>query len=81
MIILVAVFVNEKEPEDSSIIGTVYDIKKTQNGYTFSFDDSSGGKTRCFSRTEPVQSAVYSVKGTMSDDGNILFVSSMQFIS
>ncbi|MCL2032220.1 MAG: hypothetical protein FWH45_00065 [Methanomassiliicoccaceae archaeon] len=80
-IILAAVFVDRGEPEDNSIVGIAYEIKETQNGFTFFLEDSRGGKMKCFSRTEPTEYFVYSIKGTASDDGSIFFVNSMRIVS
>ncbi len=80
MIILMTVVINGEEPEDKSIIGIAYDIKSTQNGYTFYLDDSSGKEVRCFNRTAPLEYGVYQVKGTPSDDGSMLFLNYMQEI-
>jgi hypothetical protein len=77
LIIITTVFINGEEPEEKDTAGIAYDIKTTQNGYTFSFDD--GNKiTRCFTKTEPKEYELYLIKGSMSDDGSMLFVSSMQ---
>ncbi|MCL2148888.1 MAG: hypothetical protein FWH47_06080 [Methanomassiliicoccaceae archaeon] len=80
-IILTAVFVLPGDPEDRSMIGTAYGIKETQNGFTFYMEDTSGERVRCFCRAEPVERAVYAVKGALSDDGSMFFVSSMQMLS
>jgi len=82
-ILLMAALINEKGPEDrqeKDIVGIVYDIKTTKNGYTFSFEDSDGGNTRCFARSEPLEFGVYSIRGTFSDDGGMFFVDSMRAI-
>ena len=80
MILLLTVFINVNEPEDREITGISYDIKTTQSGYTFSLEDTNGKSVRCFFKTEPSELNVYSVKGTFSDDGSMLFVSSMRQI-
>jgi len=80
-IIMLAVFMNSEEPaEDKGMIGIAFDIKTTQNGYTFFLEDSDGGKIKCFVRSEPVEKEIYEIKGTFSEDGSILFVSSMKII-
>ena len=81
LMILVAVFIDRDEPEDEDVFGVVYDIKTTKNGYTFFFEDSDGGRTSCFARTEPTEYGVYSIRGSFSDDGGIFFVNSMDAVS
>jgi hypothetical protein len=78
MIVLITVFVNQEEPQNEDRIGVVYDLKRTQSGFTFMFDESDGEKVKCFSRTEPSELSVYVVRGSLSEDGSIFFVSSMQ---
>ena len=80
LIIMLTVFSNREEPHEESVVGVVYDIKETQSGYTFFMEDSGGGRTKCFTRVEPIGFAVYFVKGTMSDDGGILFINSMSIV-
>jgi hypothetical protein len=80
VIILTAVFTNQDEPADHSTIGIVHDIKTTQSGYTFMLEDSNGGQMKCFTRVEPADHSIYSIKGTMSEDGSIFFVSSMAML-
>jgi len=83
-ILLMAALINEKgpgpQPPEEDIVGIAYDIKTTKNGYTFSFEDSAGGSTRCFARTEPSEFGIYSIRGSMSDDGGMFFVDSMRAI-
>jgi hypothetical protein len=80
--ILIAAFVNEEEPgkEDKDMVGVVYDIKTTQSGYSFSFEDAQGDKMRCFARTMPAEFETYAIKGSFSDDGSMFFISSMQTV-
>ena len=80
-IILTAVFVVPGDPEDRGMIGMAYGVKETQNGFTFYMEDSDGERVRCFCRAEPVERAIYIVKGAFSDDGSMFFVSSMQVLS
>jgi len=81
-IILLAVFINTEEPaEENGIIGIAYDVKQTQNGFTFFIEDVDGGKIKCFVRSEPAEMQIYEIKGTFSEDGSIMFVSSMNPIS
>ena len=85
--ILVAAFVNGEgegkgsgKEKDEDIIGMVYDIRTTQSGYSFSFEDACGGNIRCFARTLPVEYGVYAIRGSLSEDGNMFFISSMREI-
>ncbi|MCL1810789.1 MAG: hypothetical protein FWG41_00995 [Methanomassiliicoccaceae archaeon] len=82
VIILMMVFVNGDEPgtEDEDIIGIAYDIRSTQSGYSFSFEDTGGGKIRCFTRTEPVEYGIYSINGGFSDDGGMFFINSIRLM-
>ena len=80
LIILLMLFINADEPQDKDIIGTAFDIRTSQNGYTFSVDDTDGDITRCFARIEPSEFGIYLIKGKASDDGSMFFVSSMQEI-
>ena len=73
-------FINSDEPRDENIVGMVYDIKTTQSGYTFSLDDTDGNVTKCFARTELSEFGIYVIKGKISDDGSMFFVSSIQDI-
>lgn len=78
LIVLVTVFVNQEEPQNDDIIGIVHEIKETQNGYTFVLDDSNGKHMKCFSRVRPDDHSVCVIKGTLSEDRTIFFVSSLQ---
>ena len=79
IIILMTVFIEADEPnKDEGIIGIAHDVKATLNGYTFYLEDSDGGEIRCFVRSEPTEFEIYEVKGSISDDGSMLFVSSMR---
>ena len=80
VILLMTLFVGGDDPGDDNedMAGIVYDIRTSQNGYTFSFDDSNGGTIRCFTRTKPVEFEPYIIKGSFSDDRSMLFVSSMR---
>jgi hypothetical protein len=75
------VFVNQEEPQNDDVIGIIYEIKQTQNGFTFTLDESNGEKMKCFTRVEPAEYSICTVKGSLSDDRSIFFVSSMQPIS
>lgn len=78
LIITLTVFIDTDEPEDKDMIGVVYDVKQAQAGYTFFMDSTGGDTIKCFFRTEPLEYGIYSLKGTFSDDGSILFVNSMR---
>ena len=79
-IVLITVFVNQEEPQDDDMIGIVHDIKETQNGFTFVLDESSGTHLKCFSRVKPEDHSLCVVKGNISEDKTIFFVSSFQTI-
>ncbi|MDR2698828.1 MAG: hypothetical protein LBB30_04050 [Candidatus Methanoplasma sp.] len=83
-ILIMAALINENGPageneeKEKNIVGIVYDIKATQNGFTFSFEGAIGGKIRCFSRAEPHELGEYFIKGTFSSDGGMFFVNHME---
>ncbi|MCL2296306.1 MAG: hypothetical protein FWC29_04405 [Methanomassiliicoccaceae archaeon] len=79
-IILLTLFISADEPEDKEIIGVAYDIRTTQNGYTFTIEDTNGEAIRCFTKTKLSECNIYSVKGTYSEDGSMLFVSSIRAV-
>ncbi|MDR0508659.1 MAG: hypothetical protein LBG63_02370 [Candidatus Methanoplasma sp.] len=79
-IILLTVFISAEEPEDKEIIGVVYDIRTTQNGYTFSIEDTNGETIRCFFRNELSEYGIYSIEGTFSEDRSMLFVNSVRTV-
>jgi len=80
--ILLAAFVNTDEPaEERGVVGIAYDVKTTQNGYTFFIEDVDGGKMKCFVRSLPIEREIYEIKGTLSEDGSIMFVSSMLLVT
>lgn len=81
LVILAAALFSNEEIEDNDIIGVVFDIDESQSGFTFSFEDHEGNGMRCFTRTMPENNSVYSIRGTMSDDGTMFFVSSMILIT
>lgn len=64
------------DPDD---IGIVSDIKESDSGFTFEFIGEDG-TYRCFSKERPYAGSVYEIKGRMSDDGTICFVSSMKLL-
>lgn len=57
--------------------GIAFDVRESRNGFTFSLDTSED-VIRCFSKVRPSDLGYYGVSGSMSDDGNILFVSHME---
>jgi DNA polymerase II small subunit/DNA polymerase delta subunit B len=83
-ILIMAALMNENGPaggneeKEKNIVGIVFDVRTTQNGYTFSFEDAIGGKIRCFSRAEPHEFGEYFIKGTFSSDGGMFFVDRME---
>jgi len=81
LIILITVAVNQEEPQNDDKIGIAHTVKGTQSGYTFILEDGDGIKMKCFTRIEPNEYAVYAVRGSLSGDGSIFFVSSMNMIS
>ncbi|AGI48542.1 hypothetical protein TALC_01576 [Thermoplasmatales archaeon BRNA1] len=65
------------EDESDSHVGIVHDVHKSENGFVFTLDDSSGESIRCFSKTPPDGCGMYEIEGSFSDDGSMLFVSKM----
>jgi len=80
LILILTVFIGSEEYDDKDeiLIGIVYEIHKTQNGYTFLLEDCCGEQIKCFARNEPADSGIYAVTGSYSDDRGILFVNSMR---
>jgi hypothetical protein len=66
--------------EEKGITGLVFDIHKTERGFTFSFEDTKGSDMRCFYYDEPVNNGIYSIKGSLSSDGNMFFVKEMKLL-
>lgn len=62
---------------DDAITGIVSNVKETDNGNTFFLTDTSGKIMKCYSSNVVNDGDVCSVKGTMSDDGNIFFISEL----
>jgi hypothetical protein len=79
--IILTVLLTEDETVNKERIGIIHGIEETQNGYTFTFEDSDGEDMRCFSRNEPDDNGIHKIIGTMSEDGSIFFVSSMVLLS
>jgi len=65
---------------EGGVAGIARDVKETENGFVFSLEDASGEETRCFSKDRPEPGAAYRVEGSMSDDGTMLFVSSLELL-
>ena len=66
--------------ENENNIGIVYDVKKTEKGYSFSFEDVNGIMIRCFSYDEPFHNGLYDIKGEFSTDGKMFFVNRMEYL-
>jgi len=78
IIIFVTTYINiETDENDDSIIGIVYDINESSKGFTFYFQDVFGNIIKCFSYDKPLNNIVYSLRGSVSSDNNIFFVSDM----
>lgn len=69
---------NDGEEEGTS--GIARDVKETENGFVFSLEDSSGEEMRCFSKERPEPGAVYRAEGSLSEDGTMLFISSLELL-
>lgn len=57
--------------------GIVHDISTSASGYTF-YIDVSEGEMKCYYPEKPEEYGHYRIKGTLSNDGSIFFVSVMQ---
>ena len=57
--------------------GIVHDVSASANGYTF-YIDISEGDLKCYYPERPEEYGYYRIKGTLSGDGSIFFVSVMQ---
>lgn len=82
VVIVMSIFVTFSEDESDSYdyTGIVYDIHSTTSGYRFFIQTSSGDHYRCFSYNEPVYCGYYALRGTLSEDGSMLFVSFMKHL-
>ena len=78
-IVLVATSI-VKDSDVNGMIGTVSDVSESSNGFVFYFDTSEGTTQKCFCRERPDVRHVYLVDGKLSDDGTILFISSMSVL-
>jgi hypothetical protein len=70
----------ENTTENTEILGVVYDVHTSAKGYVFSFENTEGESIRCFYYDEPINEAVYVIKGDLSDDGGMFFIKSMYVI-
>jgi len=66
--------------EDERSIGIVYDIRKTEKGFSFYFEDIEGSKMKCFSYDEPVNNGLYKIRGNLSNDGNMFFIDLIELL-
>ncbi|MDR1690245.1 MAG: hypothetical protein LBR42_00185 [Candidatus Methanoplasma sp.] len=80
MIMMTILMSSDDLSDEEGILGIAYDVRETQNGYTFHFDDAAGDTKRCFSRVEPNEYDVYLIEGIMSEDGGMFFISSLELI-
>lgn len=82
VVIVMSIFVTFSEDDEDSYdyTGIVYDINSTTSGYRFFIQTSSGDHYRCFSYNEPVDCGYYGLRGTLSEDGSMLFVSFMKHL-
>ena len=62
---------------DSGHVGLVRNVKTSENGFVFTFEESDGSVYRCFSKTEPSVGSLCEIKGSFSGDGTMFFASSI----
>lgn len=79
-ILIASSFFWDSEDDGNGEAGIVRDVRESENGYVFSLEGPDGEEFRCFSKTEPEEGFAYSVEGSWSDDGTMLFVSSMELL-
>lgn len=79
-IMLLSSFLTESEDNGSGIVGTVGDLKESEKGFIFTLFTSSGGEQRCFSRKAVAEGMAVEVKGSLSNDGSIYFISSVTIL-
>jgi len=77
-IIGIAMITSPEYEEEKGMTGLVFDIHKTEKGFTFSFEDTKGSHMRCFSYDEPTNDEIYTIKGNFSSDGNMFFIDEMK---
>ncbi len=78
ILIFILFWTSEKdEIHDDDIKGIVFDVKETKNGFTFFIETSDGKHEKCFFKECPEDLKSYSVRGTLSEDGTIIFVEKM----
>lgn len=82
VVIVMSIFVTFSEDDEDSYdyTGIIYDIHSTSSGYRFYIQTSSGDHHRCFSYNQPVECGYYALRGTLSEDGSMLFVSFMKHL-
>ena len=69
-----SVFVDGEDRLEPDYTGVVSDISKSTNGYVF-FLNTYDDVIRCYCSSRPSDLGYYGVTGSLSDDGNIFFVS------
>ncbi|HKM08932.1 MAG TPA: hypothetical protein VJX93_00350 [Candidatus Methanomethylophilaceae archaeon] len=69
---------DEDIEKSDDILGIVYDVNESKNGFVFNFDLTNGKTQKCFFIEEPVEFGMYFVSGNFSDDGNIFFIEKMK---
>lgn len=67
------------EAKDEESLGIAYDVRESPKGFVFQFQDSEGNSIKCFYSKE-IKEGTYYLKGRMSEDGSILFVSSVKSV-
>ena len=84
IMLLITFFISNEKPmynDSTEIIGIVYDVTKTDNGYIFYVDDTDGIYNKCFSRSEPIKERLYLIQGKISEDKNIFFTEHMEILT
>jgi hypothetical protein len=66
---------------EEEFLGIVYSVKKTEKGFTFSFEDTEGNNFRCFSYNEPDNNEAYRISGDFSSDGKMFFIDKMRSLN
>jgi len=61
------------DDDSTTITGYADDIHQSENGFTFTINDSDGNKVKAFSRIE-MDNSLHSFKGNYSQDGGMFFV-------
>lgn len=83
ILIIIIIFISESEviEDEDDLIGIIYNISETKNGYIFEFEDSQGKIMKCYYDENPLENKPYKIKGSFSEDGDIFFLDSMKIIS